>query len=91
MKNILFTSIIVALTSTSALADCSIKNDTKYDFTVTAGNVSNRSFGANHVESFAKGSITGTSKGGKSFSTTCSGSEYLVVKEQEGAVVVTKR
>ncbi len=72
----------------SALADCTIKNDTKFDFSVTAGNVSNRSFGSNHVEQFPKGAISGTSKDGKSFSATCAGSEHLIVKEDGGAVVV---
>ena len=67
----IFFVLLSAILAHSVYGDCSIKNDTKYDFTVTYGNVSNRSFGANHIENFPKGSISGTA-GAKSFSASCS-------------------
>ncbi len=74
-----------------ALADCTVKNDTKFDFVVTYGNVSNHSFGSNHIEQFPKGSVSGKSKDGKSFSLSCGGSESWNVAEKGGAVVAEKK
>ncbi len=79
------------LSAMPAFADCTVKNDTKYNFDVTYGNVSNHSFGSNHVEKFPKGSVSGKSKDGKSFSLSCGGSESWNVAEKAGAIVAEKK
>ena len=89
-KTLVATVLTVGLAA-PAFADCTIKNDTKHDFTVKAGNVSNRAFGANNIQSFPRGPISGTSKSGKSFSATCNDREYLVVTEKDGAILVKPR
>lgn len=86
-----FIVVFSALLAHSVFASCSVKNGTKYNFSVTYGNTSNRSFGSNHIDSFPAGSISGNDGKGHSFSATCNGSESLEVTEQNGTILVKKR
>ncbi len=87
----LFIVVLIAFVAQGVFASCSVKNGTKYNFSVTQGNVSNRSFGSNHVDSFPTGSFSGNDGKGHSFSATCNASESLEVTEQNGTIVVKKR
>ena len=91
MKLQLAATMISLSLSANAYASCQIKNETSKDFTVEYGNVSNRSFGANHIDSFPAGSISGKSKDGKSFSGSCVDGESLVIKEENGIIKMKKR
>lgn len=85
------TGAILALSlSANAYASCQIKNETSKHFTVEYGNVSNRSFGSNHVDSFPAGTISGKSKDGKSFSGSCKDGDRLVIKEENGIIKMVK-
>ncbi len=84
-------AIIAISLSSNAYASCQIKNETSKDFTVEYGNVSNRSFGANHIDTFPAGSISGKSKDGTSFSGSCNDGDSLVIKIENGIVKMKKR
>ena len=86
------TATIIALSiSANAYASCQIKNETSKDFTVEYGNVSNRSFGANNIDSFPAGSVSGKSKDGASFSGSCNDGDKMVIKEENGIIKMKKR
>jgi hypothetical protein len=85
-------AVLIALSfSANAYASCEIKNETSKNFTVEYGNISNRSFGSNHIDTFPAGSISGKSKDGASFSGSCSDGERLVIKEENGTIKMKKR
>ena len=90
MKLIAATIITLSL-SANAYASCQIKNETSNDFTVEYGNVSNRSFGSNHIDTFPAGSISVKSKDGASFSGSCVDGDRLVIKEENGTIKMKKR
>jgi hypothetical protein len=91
MKTSVAAVLITLSLSANAYASCQIKNETSKDFTVEYGNVSNRSFGANNVDTFPAGSISGKSKDGASFSGSCNDGDRLVIKEENGTIKMKKR
>lgn len=78
----------VSVFSAEAFASCSVKNRTKYDFTVTSGNTSNQKLRGNSSMSIASGTITGESSEGKTISGSCKDGDSLVVEEKRGVPVL---
>ena len=73
---------ICCLWPASAFATCRIHNDTKYDFKVESGNVSNQSVGAHTTTSIAAGKIKGKDeKNGKTIGGECKDGDELEVTD----------
>lgn len=75
--------------SSAAFARCHISNETKYSFTVESGNTSNQSVGSNTTTTIDDGKIKAKSKDGKSFGGSCKDGDALVVKEEDGVVIMS--
>lgn len=80
--------IVAAVASLPAAARCSIKNETKYSFTIESGNVSNQRVGANTSTTIAPGKIIAKGDQGKSFGGTCAAGDRLLVTEERGVVIL---
>ncbi len=74
--------------SHSALASCSIHNETNYSFTVESGNTSNQSVGAHTQTTISPGRVIGKSREGKSFGGSCRDGEKVRVIEKDGVVIM---
>ncbi len=89
MKTII-AAVILAFAGHAAYANCSIHNDTKWDFKVESGNVSNQSVGAHTTTTIAPGKIKGVdSKEGKSISGQCKDGDKIEVIDDHGVPVLT--
>jgi hypothetical protein len=90
MKIIAIVAVVVAaLAALPAAARCSIKNETKYSFTIESGNTSNQRVGAHTSTSIAPGKIIAKGDQGKSFGGSCKAGDQLVVIEERGVVILT--
>jgi hypothetical protein len=89
MKLIIAALVVAALGAVPAAARCSIKNETKYSFTIESGNVSNQRVGANTSTTIAPGKIIAKGDQGKSFGGSCKAGDKLLVTEERGVVILT--
>lgn len=91
MKKIVLASFIaIAALASTAAAECRIKNETKWSFTIESGNVSNQRVGSNTTTTIAEGKVVAKDdKAGKSFSTTCK-NETIRIKDDRGTPVVER-
>jgi hypothetical protein len=80
---------LLAALAAPAAAGCRIRNETKYSFTVTSGNVSNQKVGSNTTTTIAAGTITGKSDDGKTIGGSCKEGDDLVIKDEKGIPVLT--
>jgi hypothetical protein len=77
------------LLSAPALASCSIHNDTKWDFKVESGNVSNQSVEAHSQTTINAGKIKGKDeKEGKTISGSCKDGDSLEITDEDGIPVL---
>ncbi len=84
------TFVSATLISAVSSANCSIHNDTGYDFKVESGNTSNQSVGAHTSTSIASGKIIGKDeKSGKSISGSCKDGDKLEVTDDHGVPVLS--
>jgi hypothetical protein len=81
-------SAALVFAASTAVAGCSIHNDTKYAFMVTSGNTSNQSVGAHTQTSIAPGKIIGKSKEGKTIGGSCKDGDRLEIKEEQGVPIL---
>jgi hypothetical protein len=79
---------VLVLSTSAAIAGCSIHNDTKYAFTVTSGNTSNQQVGSHTQTSIAPGKIVGKSKEGKTIGGFCKDGDRLEIKEEQGVPIL---
>jgi hypothetical protein len=80
----------VTLASAAASANCSIHNDTGWDFKVQSGNTYNQSVGAHTTTSIAAGKIVGKDeKTGKTISGSCKNGDSLEIKDDHGIPVLS--
>lgn len=75
--------------SSTSFARCHISNETKYSFSVESGHTSNQSVGSNTTTTIDDGKIKAKSKEGKSFGGSCKDGDTLVVKEEDGIVIMS--
>ena len=64
--------------------ECSVHNDTGWDFKVESGNTSNQSVDAHTETSIESGHFKGKSEDGKSISGTCHDGEHIEITEKDG-------
>ena len=80
--------LVAAVGALPAAARCSIKNETKYSFTIESGNTSNQRVGANTSTTIAPGKIVAKGDQGKSFGGSCQSGDKLLVTEERGVVIL---
>jgi hypothetical protein len=93
MKTLLLSVLVLGSTFGAigaAEANCRIKNETKWSFTIESGNVSNQRVGSNTTTSIADGTIKGKAdKGGPTISGSCKNGETVKIVEDRGVPVLT--
>ena len=93
MKQVIAAAVFFAsLTAADvAWANCSIHNDTGWDFKVESGNSSNQSVGAHTTTSITAGKIKAVdSKAGKTLTGECKDGDKLEIKDDHGKPVLAK-
>jgi hypothetical protein len=81
---VFFISAALTLQATRAMASCRITNETKIDFVVSSGNVSNQKVNANATTTIEAGKVSGKSAEGRNISGSCKDGASLVIREQNG-------
>lgn len=71
----------------SALATCSIHNDTGFSFKIESGNVSNQSVGSHTLTTIAAGTIIAKSDD-KTVTGSCKDGDKIKIVEEKGALVI---
>jgi hypothetical protein len=81
---------LVTAASSIASANCSIHNDTGWDFKVQSGNTHNQSVSGHSTTSIAAGKIIGKDeKSGKTISGTCKDGDKLEITDDHGVPVLS--
>jgi hypothetical protein len=81
---VFFASVVLTLQATRAMASCRITNETKLDFVVSSGNVSNQKVNANATTTIEAGKVSGKSVEGRTISGSCKDGASLVIREKNG-------
>ena len=92
MRTLLFTSVVCAITLTASVASagrCSIKNETKYSFTISSGNTSNQRVGSHTSTSIASGEIIAKADGEKkSVGGACAAGSKIKIVEKKDVLMI---
>lgn len=95
MKHLLLSVLVLGTTFGAigaAEANCRIKNETKWSFTVESGNVSNQRVGSNTSTTIADGTIKAKAdKGGPSVSGSCKNGDSIKIIDDKGTPVIVKQ
>ena len=79
------------LSTSYAVAGCSIHNDTNWSFTVTSGNTSNQMVNSHSQTGIASGKIVGKSKEGKTIGGFCKDGDKLEITDDHGVPVLMSK
>jgi hypothetical protein len=81
--------LAAALFALPAFADCTVRNDTRYDFDVDSGAATKQAVASHTKVQIASGKITGMSKKGKKqLSGNCKDGENIQIKEERGTIML---